>query len=240
VREQDLEKHLDACGLTLSCHRMVGFGEKARRGLASPGPSRANLGDAFTTAFGVTGALTARAGVVAHGPEDLSATLREFYPRFTANYFAVTAAWYEALAVGVPARDVFHAAEVARDQELFVFALNPGHYLHLDEWVHSPFSADSEITLESGMVLQMDIIPISRGPFCCANAEDGIFLADARLQQELAAKFPACWQRVVARRDWMRRTLGITLHETVFPLANTTGWFAPYALDLGKAFVNVR
>jgi hypothetical protein len=39
VREQDLEKHLDANGLILSCHRMISFGEKARRGLASPGAS---------------------------------------------------------------------------------------------------------------------------------------------------------------------------------------------------------
>ena len=35
VREQDLERFLDSRGLPLSCHRMVSFGEKARRGLAS-------------------------------------------------------------------------------------------------------------------------------------------------------------------------------------------------------------
>jgi hypothetical protein len=238
VREQDLEKHLDSCGLTLSCHRMVSFGDKARRGLASAGASRAQVGDAYTTAFGVTGALTARAGVIARGPEDLNETLQEFYPRFATNYFAVTAAWYEALAVGVPARDVFHAAESVRDPQLFDFALNPGHYLHLDEWVHSPFSPNSDVVLDSGMVLQMDIIPISRGPFCCANAEDGVFLADSDLQAEIAARFPDCWRRVVARRDWIRRTLGIALDDTVFPLADTTGWFAPYALDLTRAFVN--
>ena len=239
VREQDLEKCLDAGGLPLSCHRMIGFGEKARRGLASPGAACARMGDAYTTGFGVTGALTCRAGVVARGPEDLPADLREFYPRFAAKYFAVTVAWYEALAVGAPARDVFRAAEAARDPQLFEFAVNPGHYLHLDEWVHSPFTPDSDVVLDSGMVLQMDIIPVSRGPFCYANAEDGVVLADSRMQAELAARFPDCWRRLVARRNWMRRTLEISLHDTVFPLADTTGWFAPYALDLTQALVNM-
>ena len=239
VREQDLEKYLDAGGLTLSCHRMIGFGEKARRGLASAGAARAQMGDAYTTAFGVTGALTCRAGVIARGPEDLPAELQEFYPRFAANYFAVTAAWYEALAVNATAGNVYRAAHAVRDPNLFELALNPGHYLHLDEWVHSPFSPASAVVLDSGMVLQMDIIPVSRGPFAYTNAEDGVVLADSALQTELEARFPDCWRRLVARRDWMRRVLGISLHDTVFPLADTTGWFAPYALDLDRAYVNV-
>jgi hypothetical protein len=88
------------------------------------------------------------------------------------------------------------------------------------------------------MVLQMDIIPISRGPFACVNAEDGVVLADTGLQTELAVRFPDCWRRLAARRDWMRRVLGIRLHDTVFPLSDTTGWFAPYALDLDRAYVN--
>ena len=239
VREQDLERHLDAHGLPLSCHRMIGFGEKARRGLASPGASSARIGDPFTTAFGVVGALTCRAGVIAQGPEDLPTELQDFYPRFAANFFAATAAWYEALAVDASAAEVFAAVETVRDPRLFELALNPGHYLHLDEWVHSPFAAGSKVVLQSGMVLQMDIIPVSRGPFACANAEDGVVLADARLQAELSDCFPDCWGRLVARRDWMRRVLGISLHDTVFPLADTTGWFAPYALDLQRAYVKL-
>jgi hypothetical protein len=237
VREQELEKHLDASGLTLSCHRMISFGEKARRGLASAGTSKARIGDAYTTAFGVTGALTCRAGVIARGAEDLPAELQDFYPRFAANYFAVTAGWYEALAVNAPAGNAFRAVEAARDPELFELALNPGHYLHLDEWVHSPFAPGSDVVLDSGMVLQMDIIPVSRGPFAYTNAEDGVVLADTGLQAELAARFPDCWRRLVARRDWVRRALGISLHDTVFPLSDTTGWFAPYALDLSRAYV---
>ncbi len=237
VREQELEKHYDAQGLPLSCHRMVSFGDKAKRGLASATDRRAVLGDAFTTAIGVVGSLTARAGCIARNADDLPEEVRGFYPQFAANYFETVAAWYAALGVGVTAGAVFRAADAARNPQLFAFALNPGHYLHLDEWTNSPFAADSRIALRSGMVIQADIIPVSQGPFCCSNVEDGVVLADATLQEQLAALYPACWKRLLKRRDFMRNTLGIRLQDTVFPLGNTPGWLPPYAMDLTRAFV---
>jgi hypothetical protein len=214
---------------------MVSFGDKARRGLASPSDRQAKHGDAFTLAFGVEGGLTARAGVIAAGPEELGEALRDFYPRFVANYFAVVVAWYEAVKVGAVAGEVFAAVEAARDPALFAFALNPGHYIHLDEWVHSPFARDSRVALQSGMALQSDIIPVAAGPFCCSNAEDGIVLADEKLRAEIAARHPECWQRIAARRRFMREALGIRLHDSVLPLSNTPAWLAPYALALKLA-----
>jgi Xaa-Pro aminopeptidase len=230
VAEKDVARHYDGGGLTLSCHPMVSFGEKARRGLSSPSANKARRGDAFTLAFGVEGALTCRAGVIAAGPQELNKELRDFYPRFVENYFQVVVAWYEAVKVGAVAGDVFAAAEAARDAGLFAFALNPGHYLHLDEWVNSPFAPGSRTKLQPGMALQLDIIPISAGPFCCTNAEDGVALADDKLRGELAARHPDCWRRITARRQFMRDALGINLHDSVLPLSNTPAWLPPYAL----------
>ena len=62
----------------------------------------------------------------------------------------------------------------------------------------------------------MDIIPVSRGPFYCANAQE----------------FPAMWQRMQARRQFMNEKLGLGLHESVLPVSNTPAWLPPYALDL--------
>ena len=45
--ERDLARQFDCAGLPLSCHPMMSFGEKARRGLSSPSGNRANLGDAY-------------------------------------------------------------------------------------------------------------------------------------------------------------------------------------------------
>ena len=240
IAEQELERHLDSAGLPLSCHRMISFGEKAGRGLSSPGHGRARLGDPYTTALGVTGSLTCRAGCIARGPEDLPAGTRDFYSAFASNYFDVVAAWYETVRVGATGGEVFSAVEARRDDRLFRLAVNPGHYIHLDEWVNSPFAPGSAAVLRSGAAVQMDIIPVSRGPFCCINAEDGIVLADAALRDGLARRWPALWQRVEERREFMEGVIGIRLHESVLPLGNIPAWLPPYALALDRVLVSER
>jgi hypothetical protein len=237
-RERDLEHYLDSAGLPLSCHRMVSFGEKARRGLSSPSDNRARLGDPFTMALGVQGSLICRAGAVAHSENDLPSATRDFYPRFVANYFEVVATWYSNIRVGANCGDVVRAVEACHDPSLFKIALNPGHYIHLDEWVNSPFYAGSKLSLRSGMALQMDIIPISQGPFCYANMEDGIVIADAELQAALQQHSPAMWARIQQRRAFMRDAIGIPLDDSVLPLSNIAGWLAPYILDTDVALIN--
>jgi hypothetical protein len=116
------------------------------------------------------------------------------------------------------------------------FAVNPGHLIHLDEWMHSPFQAADNTTLRSGMAIQMDIIPVSKGPFCYANAEDGIALADEALCAELAARHPACWHRIQNRRKFMMDTLGIRLDPSVLPFSNIPAWFSPYPMNPAIAF----
>ncbi len=235
ISEHSLQKHFDTRGLTLSCHSMTSFGAKAARGLASPGNGLLKRGEPFTMAMGVAGSLTARAGALISSPSDLPNNLRTFYPAFVSNYYAMVAAWYRCLKVGVSAGDVFAAVEQTRDASLLKLALNPGHLIHLDEWTHSPFHAHSKTILTSGMALQADLIPISQGPFCTSNVEDGIVLADASLRQALAKKHPALFQRIQARRAFMQNTLNITLHDSVLPLSNTPAWLPPYALDLTQA-----
>lgn len=237
ARETDVANLLLSHGLPLSCHPVVSFGERAKRCLAGPSGNRARNGDPFIVGFGVWGSLTARAGVVAEGPSGLPDDVREVYPAAVANYFDVAAAWYEALRVGATAGEVFDAAEGQRDDRLYDFSLNPGHYIHLDEWVHSPFAKGSDVPMRSGMAIQVDIIPAAKGPFFNTNIEDGVVLADAPLRQELARKHPACWRRIEARRAFMTGTLGLRLDESVLPLGNIPAWLPPYALDLSRAMV---
>jgi hypothetical protein len=235
VREDELERELDSRGLTLSCHRMVGFGEKARRGLASASSNIARRGDALTTAFGVAGALTCRAGAVAAGHDEMPPEIGDFYERFFTNYFEVVRAWYGAVHLGATGGEVFAAAEAARDPSLFEFALNPGHYLHLDEWVNSPFVKTGEVPLRSGMAIQADIIPVSNGPFCYVNLEDGIVVADEALRARLRELDPALMQRVERRRRYMIDVLGYRLDDCILPLGDTSGWLAPYVTNLSLA-----
>jgi hypothetical protein len=237
VREGDLEKYLDGRGVQLACNRAVCVGEQAKRSMVPPSANRIALGDMFLVGFGLFGSLTARGGAIVHGPQELPAEVRDFYPRFMANYFDIAATWYENLHVGAVAGDVFKAVDAKRDDRLSHLALNPGHYIHIDEWTHSPFAAGSTIQLRSGMAIQADLIPISNGPFCMGNIEDGIVLADDKLRAALAAKFPALCRRVEARRNFMAQALGIKLHESVLPMSNTPACLSPYALTLEQMFV---
>ena len=112
----------------------------------------------------------------------------------------------------------------------FGIFLNPGHQLHLDEWVNSPVTAGSTIELRSGMVMQVDIIPATGGPYFTTNIEDGIALADETLRESLAASFPDLWDRVRRRRAFMREALGIELHPDVLPLSNVPALLPPFLL----------
>jgi hypothetical protein len=229
-REYEAARAYESDGLPLCCHPMVSAGEKARMGLASPSDRRIGRGEPITAAFGVWGSLTARAGMVAEGPEELAPELRDFYPRFATSYYGAVVAWYEALALGRPGEEVVARVADATPAEVWSPALNPGHLIHLDEWVSTPFFPGSRHPLASGMALQMDIIPVSAGPFCVANAEDGIALADETLRAELAARHPEVWQRIEARHRFMRDALGIRLADELLPLGNTPGLFPPYWL----------
>jgi hypothetical protein len=221
--------------LQQSTHIMVNFGAKVARGLSSPTPQVAALGDAFQIAQGLKGSLTCRSGMIAHGPGDLPGATADFYEALTRNYFDVVVAWYGALKVGTTAGAVYAAADAARDTALFDFALNPGHTLHFEEWLDSPFVPGGTVPLVSGMALQADIIPVAHGPCLGVNIEDGLVLADAALRQEIATLYPAVFERMQQRRAYVRDVIGADLDDSVLPLSNTPLWHAPYALDLGRA-----
>lgn len=67
------------------------------------------------------------------------------------------------------------------------------------------------MALQSGMTLQLDIIPATGTACHTTNIEDGVARADEAARAELAARYPDLWQRVGRRRAFMADTLGIHL-----------------------------
>lgn len=88
------------------------------------------------------------------------------------------------------------------------------------------------------MAIQVDIIPVSKGPFCYVNLEDGIALADEDLRKRLTQLDPALMQRVDRRRSYMINVLGYDLDDCILPLGNTSGWLAPYVTNLLHALTD--
>ncbi|MCG8509219.1 MAG: hypothetical protein MI741_08325 [Rhodospirillales bacterium] len=229
--EFDAVNLMELSGLPQSCHLMLSSGPRAWLGLGSPKLRHIEEGDAFVTAYGLWGALNCRAGFVVSGPDGLPASIRDYFERLVSPYFAAIAEWYETIGIGVSGGTLYEIIERRLGDPFFGISLNPGHLIHLDEWVCSPIFAGSDIPLRSGMALQVDVIPATGTEYFTTNIEDGIALADEELRAELAEKYPQAWQRIDARRRFMAECLGIDLKPEVLPFSNIPAYLPPYLLE---------
>ena len=235
MREREAVRLLEWDGTPLSCHTMLTAGPRATLGLLSPGDRRIEHGDRFTVAFGIWGALTCRAGFVVESAADLPADRRDYVERLVGPYFAAVAEWYAALHVGQLGGALQEIIDRHLGDPFFGIFLNPGHQIHLDEWVNSPISRGSTIELRSGMAFQVDIIPATGTDYFTTNIEDGIALADQALRDDFAARYPAAWARILARRRFMAGALGIELHPDVLPFSNIPAYLPPFLLRPDRA-----
>jgi Creatinase/Prolidase N-terminal domain len=240
MSEQEAVRLLEWNGMPLSCHLMLTSGERATLGLLSPGDRRIERGDRFTVAFGIWGALNCRAGFLVEEAEELPEDIRDYVERLVAPYFAAIAEWYGALHIGQTGGVLQRIVDRRLGDPFFGIFLNPGHQIHLDEWVNSPVAPDSSIELRSGMALQVDIIPATGTEYFTTNIEDGIALADEALRDELADRYPGAWGRIQARRRFMEDELGIALHEDVLPFSNIPAYLPPFLLRPDHAMTMVR
>jgi hypothetical protein len=235
LTEQQAVALLGWNGTPLSCHLMLTAGPRARFGLLSPSDREITLGDPFTTAFGITGALNCRAGFVVEDANQLPRNIRDYVERLVRPYFEAVVEWYEALHVGQTGGALDEIISRRLGDPFFGIFLNPGHQIQLDEWVNSPVWPGSTIELRSGTALQVDIIPATGTDYFTTNIEDGIALADKALRAEFATHHPAAWTRIEARRRFMADQLGITLHADVLPLSNIPAYLPPFLLSPERA-----
>jgi hypothetical protein len=235
LTELEAVRLLEWNGTPLSCHLMLTAGRRARFGLLSPSDRRIERGDPFTTAFGIWGALNCRAGFVAANAGELPGGTGDYVDRLVAPYFDAIAEWYRALRVGIAGGVLDEIIGRRLGDPFFGIFLNPGHQLHLDEWVNSPVGPGSRVELRSGTALQVDIIPATGTDYFTTNIEDGIALADGSLRRDFAMKYPAAWQRIEKRRRFMTDVLGIELHPDVLPFSNIPAWLPPFLLEPGSA-----
>ena len=236
MTEAEAVRLLNWNGMPLSCHVMLTAGPRAAFGLLSPGDRPIGRGEPLTVAFGVWGALTCRAGWVVEDAAELPHGVGDYVDRLAAPYFGAVAEWYEALHVGQTGGALHEIIDRRLGDPFFGIFLNPGHQLHLDEWVSSPVWKGSGVELRSGMAMQVDIIPATGTPWFTTNIEDGIALADEGLRGAFAAAYPGAWARIAARRAFMRESLGIDLHPDVLPLSNLAAHLPPFLLRPGLAF----
>lgn len=228
VREGDDEfaaaGRMGYAGDPLNVHTMLASAGKGEPviGLRSPSARPLAKGDGVTTAIGLWGALSARAG--------LFDTENDAFLKLASAYFTGLLAWYETADVGIEGGSLHHAVVETLAKGGLRSALNPGHLTGHEEWMHSPVRPGSADRLLSGMPFQVDVIPVPIPSGWALNCEDGVALADAALREEIRTRHPACFARIEARRAFMRDQLGVSVKDSILPLSSTPLCLAPFWL----------
>jgi Xaa-Pro aminopeptidase len=230
MREIEVAGLARQTGLPLGCHPMLSSGPRAAFGLESPSDKVIERGEPFTMAYSLWGALTARAGWLIADASELPTQIVDYLERLAIPYFACAAEWYETIGIGVTGGEIDALVRKHIGDPFFGLGLNPGHLIHLDEWMNTPIYPGSQERLQSGQALQCDIIPATGSPYFTSNIEDGIALLDEPGRAEFAERHPEAWQRVEARRAFMAEALGIRLKPEVLPFSNLQGYLSPFIL----------
>jgi hypothetical protein len=227
MTEYDAVRLMKLNGMPLSCHVNFSTGRRTRSGLASPSMKTIERGDPLTTAVGLCGSLICRQGYVVEGQDELSAIQPAYLENVCIPYFSLIVDWYESIGIGVTGGQIQDKVDATG----FPLALNPGHLVHIEEWVSTPFYKGSKHTLRSGMAIQVDMIPkMAPGKFG-NNLEDTIVIADKNLRQDLQTKYPETFKRIERRRNFITETLNIKIKPEVLPLSNYPAVLKPFLLS---------
>ncbi len=235
MSEFEAFKLLSPIGLPLCYHPVLFSGERTALGLASPSSRVMQLGDPVFAALGYWGSNNARGGFLVENEAMLASHIRDYVDKLVAPYFRAVVEWYEHIGIGIPGGELFDIIDRHLSDPFFGVSLNPGHLIHLDEWVSSPIYRDSTQHLCSGMALQVDVIPATNTPYHTTNIEDGIALADEAMRQAFEQKYPDAWLRIQKRRAFMHNILGIHLKPEVLPFSNIPAYLPPFWLSPQQA-----
>ncbi len=216
-------------GTPLSCHMTCKTGP-GRISLASASGNLIARGHTWSANVAYWGANICRANWIASDERDLPAPAREYLPAFVEPYFSAMAKWLESIRPGASCAAIYERVHTQLPHDTFHVELNPGHYISYDEWPGSPFTANSDVNLHSGMVLQSDIIP-SHPTYFSTRLEDGYAILDATAWRDFRQTYPNAASRIEQRQHFLRNTLGIAIDDTLKPLSNTAGILAPWGLS---------
>ena len=229
MTDYEVVKLAEYNGEPLGCHMTFVTGANREQSLSGPIGAPIRRGDPLAANVCYWGSNSCRAGWIASDRRDLPAAAGNYVEEFAGPYLEAVGEWFGGLRIGVEGGKIWELVQARLPFDRFGIYLNPGHLIHLDEWVSSPFFRSSNVPVRSGMAIQVDIIPSSRTHFS-TRVEDGVVIADEVLRRELEEQHPGCFARCQARRRFMSEVLGIELPDEVLPLSNIPGIVPPFFL----------
>lgn len=234
--EKSIAALLAADGQANNVVTIAATGDRFENANLYPSDKQIQKGDKFSLTVSYKGGLTSRAAYVVSQANELHDEVSDYLDVVAIPYYQAVVSWLEYMRVGIKGHEVYELIEQVLPKNEYHWHLNPGHLVADEEWLCSPIYPASDIPLSSGMLLQIDIIPSRKG-YAGASIEDTIALADEPLRLKIATLYPELWQRISARRDYIREVLNIHLHEDVLPLSNTVGYLRPYLLNKDLALI---
>lgn len=236
--EKEMAETLAADGQRHSVVTIMATGARFEKANLYPGNKQIQCGDKISITTGFKGGLQSRAGYAVECAEQLPEKEQDYLKAVAIPYFQAVKTWLETIKIGINGNDLYEAVEAVLPKEDYGWTLNPGHLCADEEWMSSPIYPQSEETLQSGMLFQIDIIPSVNG-YGGVSCESGILLADEQLRKAIAKEYPAVWERIVKRRAYMQEVLGIRIQEDVLPTSMATAYLRPYLLKKEMALASV-
>lgn len=236
--EMEMAETLAADGQRHSVVTIMATGARFEKANLYPGNKQIQCGDKISITTGFKGGLQSRAGYAVECAEQLPEKEQDYLKAVAIPYFEAVKTWLETIEIGISGNDLYEAVETVLPKEEYGWTLNPGHLCADEEWMSSPIYPQSEETLQSGMLFQIDIIPSVNG-YGGVSCESGILLADEQLRKAIAKEYPAVWERIVKRRAYMQEVLGIRIQEDVLPTSMATAYLRPYLLKKEMALASV-
>lgn len=234
--EKALGAQLNAEGQPNTVVTIAATGDRFAHARLYPSDKQLVTGDKLSLTTGYKGGLTSRSAYVVSEASELQCNVSDWLTRLAIPYYHAVVSWLEHLHIGMTGGELYSLIESVLPKAEYGWHLNPGHLVADEEWLSSPVYPDSAVTLKSGMLLQIDIIPSVSGYGGC-SIEDTVGLADAALRDELARAYPDVWQRMTQRKTYLAEVLRIRLPEEVMLLSNTVGYLRPFLLDKRRALV---
>ena len=240
ITEIEASQLLNIDGEPCPTHPNISF---AGKGILSPDYHRTlRMGAPIAFGMGYRYAQIHRVGLYARSEDDLDPKYHGCIEGMFKPYYKAVATWFENLQIGATGGKVWEEVKkVIGSYEDFGIVLNPGHLIHSDEWVNSPFYENSHVQLKSGMLIQCDFTARPKKYHRLGvHIEDGLMLADAKLREEIKELNPESYNRMIERQRFMREVLGINLPDEVLPTSDLCGMLHPFYADLDTIFAIVK
>ena len=212
------------------------FGERFEHANIYPTNRQLKSGDKVAVTVSYKGGLSSRSGYAVSNLEELENVDQGYFENVVIPYFKAYNWWLNNISIGVKGGDFYNAFAKYYPQESYGWELCPGHLTSDEEWMSSPFYEGSDAIVQNGSIFQVDFIPVQEG-HNGISAESTIALANEDLIQEIKEQYPQLWERIEARKIYLKEQLNIELKSEVLPLASTLGYYRPFMLNSEKALV---